>query len=83
MHGLDLRLLVVWGGGTRACSGRLDSIIVIVLPEEEEIVEIKDSPDHGRAVRVKASTARRDMLLQCCLLQLMAVMDSVCVCCSK
>lgn len=30
---------------------------------EEEIVETNDSPDHGRAVRVKARTAKRDILL--------------------
>jgi len=31
--------------------------------EEEVIVETKDSPDHGRAVRVRVNTARFNILL--------------------
>lgn len=42
--------------------GRLGSICVAVLVDEP-IVETKDSPDQGRAVRANTRTARRGILL--------------------
>ena len=42
--------------------GRLESVSVVVLGEEP-MVETKDSPDQGRAVRANTRTAKRGILL--------------------